>query len=54
MNTFSSNGMSQASTWGMQRREAIEKAKKLREDRKYNLAMTGEMAIGSILTLFHL
>ena len=49
MNNFSSSGSNQATNWANQRREAIEKAKKLKEERKCNLAMTGEMALTSHL-----
>ena len=40
-------GSSQANNWANQRREAVEKAKKIQEERKSNLAKTGEMAIFS-------
>jgi len=35
-----------ANNWANQRREAIDKAQKMREERKYNLAMAGEMSMG--------
>ena len=51
MNKFSSLGSNQATNWANQRREAIENAKQLREERKSNLAMTGEMALTSALNI---
>ncbi len=36
-----------ANNWANQRRDAIDKAKKLREERKFNLAMAGGMSVGT-------
>ena len=36
-----------ANNWAAQKREAVDKAKKIREERKYNLAMAGEMSMGN-------
>jgi len=36
-----------ANNWATQKREAVEKAKQMREERKYNLAMAGEMSMAN-------
>ena len=48
MSALQGKASQQAINWGQQRMEAIERAKKLREERKFNLAMTGEMAVGTL------
>ena len=44
-NNLTNKASSQANDWASQRREAIDKAKKIQEERKSSLAKTGEMAI---------
>ena len=46
-NTLGTAGSSQANNWANQRREAVDKAKRIHEERKTSLAKTGEMAIFS-------
>ena len=47
MSNLGSFGSLQASSWAVQRREAIEKAKQLKAERGNNLAKTGEMALSN-------
>jgi len=47
MSNLASFGSLQASSWAVQRREAIEKAKQLKAERGNNLQKTGEMALNS-------
>ncbi len=42
-----------ANNWANQRREAVDKAQKMREERKYNLAMAGEMSMGKFQQDIH-
>lgn len=46
------NVSSQVNDWATQRKQAIEKSKQLRDDRKYNLALAGEMSVGTKLSQF--
>ena len=48
MSNYGTQGLTQAQNWALQRKEAMERAKKLRDDRKYGLAMTGEMALSRL------
>jgi hypothetical protein len=53
---FSQNGSNQAAQWAHKKQEMIEKAARLKEQRKQNLASSGERAISSSLgkKLFHI
>lgn len=46
MSALASNASNRANDWANQKKQAMDKAKKLREERKYNLAMAGEMSVG--------
>jgi len=41
-----------ANSWANQRKEAIDKAKRLREERKMNLALAGGMSVGNYQPIF--
>lgn len=45
--SLSNIGSNNATKWATQKKEMIERAKKLKEERKFNLAITGEMALAS-------
>jgi len=48
MNSLQTKASSQATNWAAQRREAIEKAKKLREERKYSITREEDACLGKI------
>jgi len=53
---FAQQNTAQANNWATQRRDAIEKAKRLRDDHKYSLALTGKMSLGNLsfeISLLH-
>lgn len=41
------NASDQATQWALKKKEMVEKANRMREERKQNLANMGEMALGS-------
>jgi len=51
MSNLASFGSAQASNWAAQRREAMEKAKALRDTKKTSLAKTGEMTMSDYFPL---
>jgi hypothetical protein len=44
---LSQNGSNQANQWAQKKKEMMDKAARLKETRKQNLANTGERALGS-------
>jgi hypothetical protein len=47
MNSLQNKASNQASSWATQRRDAIEKAKKLKEERKYTMNQEEQMDSGN-------
>ena len=51
MNSFSSSTSNQVTNWANQRREAIDKAKKMKDERKNNITVMEEKELKSSLNI---
>ena len=54
MNSISSSTSNQVTNWANQRREAVDKAKKMKEERKNNITVIEDKPLKSSLNIYNL